>query len=126
MLSRSDIEFIKANRAELTANRTETIIAVVSDEDGTDPFTNEPIVSEAPISVDVVWKKIASVANHDRSLVEGVELRKGDVRVTFDADVDLAKVVKLIRNGVDYVLLTADEKGIGEVNRRECIVRRVI
>lgn len=124
MLSQSDIEFIKANRAELLQNRTETITVVRAVSGGADPYTNEPINTESSESVAVVWKEVSTVANGERDVVNGVELQTGDVQVTFDVAVDLTDVLRLERTGVSFEIVTIDEKGIGSVNRRECIARR--
>jgi hypothetical protein len=125
MLSQGDIDFIKANRAEVTEGRTETITVVRAVDGGNDPYTNEPILSEKNESADVVWKEVSTVANGERDVVNGVELQTGDVQVTFDITVELSDVIRIEHAGIGYMLVTIDEKGIGEVNRRECIARRL-
>jgi hypothetical protein len=126
MLTNDDIQWIKANRSELTAGRTESVTLVRISASGVDPYTNEPITSETREIVPAVWKEVSTIANSDRSVVNGVELRQDDVLVTFDSDVDLTGVTAIERNGVKFSLVTVDEKGIGTVNRYECVVRRVI
>jgi hypothetical protein len=126
MLTNDDIQWIKANRSELTAGRTESVTLVRISASGVDPYTNEPITSETREIVPAVWKEVSTVSNGDRSVVNGVELRQDDVLVTFDSDVDLTGVTAIERNGVKFSLVTVDEKGIGTVNRYECVVRRVI
>jgi hypothetical protein len=125
VLSQSDIDFIKANRAELTEGRTETITVVRAVSGGSDPYTNEPINTEASESIAVIWKEVSTVANGERDVVNGVELQTGDVQVTFDAEFDLSDVIRLERSGLTFEIVTIDEKGIGAVNRRECIARRM-
>ncbi|MGM0836041.1 MAG: hypothetical protein ACQEV7_07780 [Bacillota bacterium] len=125
MLTQNDIEIMKANRSELLANRTELVTLVTLTETGSDPFTGEPITEETRLDVEAVWKKVASIANHDRSLVEGIELQAGDYRVSFNYDVPIANITTVERNGESYTLIAVDEKGIGEINRYECIARRV-
>lgn len=124
MLSQSDIEFIKSNRSELLQNRTETITVVRAINGGVDPYTNEPIITNSSESVAVDWKEVSTVANGERDVVNGVELQTGDVQVTFDSSVDLSDVIRLERLGLAFEIVTIDEKGIGAVNRRECIARR--
>jgi hypothetical protein len=124
MLSQSDIEFMKNNRSELLQNRTETITVIRAVDGGSDPYTGEPTVTEATELIDVVWKEVSTIANGERDVVNGVELQTGDVQVTFDIAVDLSSVSQVERAGVKYSLVTIDEKGIGAVNRRECIARR--
>jgi hypothetical protein len=126
MLTIDDIQWIKANRSELTAGRTESVTLVRISASGIDPYTNEPITSETREIVPAVWKEVSTVANGDRSVVNGVELRQDDVLVTFDSYVNLSDVQFIERNGVKYSLVTIDEKGLGTVNRYECVVRRVI
>jgi hypothetical protein len=126
MLTNDDIQWIKANRSELTAGRTESVTLVRRSVSNVDPYTNEPITSETREIVSAIWKEVSTVANGDRSVVNGVELRQDDVLVTFDSDVDLNGVTAIERNGVKFSLVTVDEKGIGAVNRYECVVRRVI
>jgi hypothetical protein len=126
MLTNDDVQWIKANRTELTAGRTESVTLVRQSASGGDPYTNEPITSEIRETVPAVWKEVSTIANGDRSVVNGVELRQDDVLVTFDSSVNLTGVQFIERNGVKFSLVTIDEKGIGAVNRYECVVRRVI
>lgn len=125
MLSQGDIDFIKANRVEVTEGRTEPITVVRAVDGGNDPYTNEPILSEKNESADVVWKEVSTVANGERDVVNGVELQTGDVQVTFDVAVDLTDVLRLERSGLSFEIVTIDEKGIGAINRRECVARRM-
>jgi hypothetical protein len=126
MLTSDDLQWIRDNRAEITAGRTEPVTIVITTQTGTDPYTGEPITSITTATVNVVWEEYSTVTNGDRSVVAGVELRQDDVKVTFDADVDLTGVSKITRQGVEYELIAIDEKGIGAVNRYECVARRVI
>lgn len=124
MLSQNDIEWIKSNRAELTSGRTESITLIREVEIGADQYTGETIIDEVPESVSVIWKEVSTVANGERDVVNGVELQNGDVQVTFDGSVGIENVKHIVRGGVEYSVVTVDEKGIGTVNRRECIARR--
>jgi hypothetical protein len=126
MLTSDDLQWIRDNRAEITAGRTEPVTIVITTQTGTDPYTGEPITSTTTATVNVVWEEYSTVTNGDRSVVAGVELRQDDVKVTFDADVDLTGVSKITRQGVEYELIAIDEKGIGAVNRYECVARRVV
>jgi hypothetical protein len=124
MLSQSDIEFIKANRTELVQNRTVPITLFCETVTEFDEYTGEPIAVENTESVNVIWKEVSAVASGERDVVNGVELKTGDVQVTFDVAVDLSNIVRVENNGVSYAIVTVDEKGLGAINRRECIVRR--
>lgn len=124
MLSQSDIEFIKANRTELMQNRTVTITLIRESTTEYDEYTGEPIVAETSEMVDVIWKEVSTIANGERDVVNGVALQTGDVQVTFGADTDLSEIKHVMKDDVTYVIVTTDEKGLGAVNRRKCIVRR--
>lgn len=126
MLTNDDIAFIKSNRTELVNNRTESIEIIHVTEGAKDPYTGESAVTETLETVSVVWKEYSTVANGDRSIVAGIELRQDDVKVTFDSAVNLSDVKRVIRGGIDFELIAIDEKGIGETNRYECVARRVI
>jgi len=126
MLTENDIAFIKSNRSELVQNRTESIEIIHVTEGVKDPYTGESSMIETPETVDVVWKEYSTVANGDRSVVAGVELQQNDVKVSFNSDVDLSDVTNVIRAEVTYELIAIDEKGIGELNRYECIARQVV
>jgi hypothetical protein len=125
MLTQDDASWIKSNRAEVTEGRTETITLVRAVDGGNDPYTNEPINTEASESVAVVWKELSTVANGERDVVNGEELQNGDVQVTFDSAVELANLIRVEKTGIKYEIVTVDEKGIGAVNRLECIARRL-
>lgn len=124
MLTQSDIEWIKANRAEVTECRTEPVTLVREVVGEVDPYTGESTSGTSTEMVQAVWKEYSTVANGDRSVVNGVEIRQDDVQVSFDSSVDLANVVFVQRDGVNFTIITIDEKGLGAVNRLECVVRR--
>lgn len=125
MLTQDDANWIKSNRVEITEGRTETITLVRVVSGGNDTYTGEPISTESSESVVVVWKEVSTVANGERDVVNGVELQTGDVQVSFDVGVFLTDVLRLERGSIKYEIVTIDEKGIGVVNRRECIARRL-
>lgn len=125
MLTQDDASWIKSNRAEITEGRTETITVVREVTSGNDPYTNEPVSTDVPEAVTVVWKEVSTVANGERDVINGVEIQNGDVRVTFNSVTNLSDVVRLERGGIEYEIVTVDEKGIGAVNRRECVARRL-
>jgi hypothetical protein len=124
MLSQSDIEWIRANRAEITEGRTELVEIVRLIDGEPDPYTGEVNASEIRESVSVVWTEISTVSNGDRDVVNGIELCQDDVQLTFEPDVDLTGVKTIEREGVSFTIFAVDEKGIGTVNRRECFARR--
>lgn len=124
MLSQSDIEWIRSNRAEVTESRTELVDLIREVSAEPDPYTGESNATESRETVSAVWTEISTVSNGDRDVVNGVELQQDDVQITFDADVDLVGVETVEREGVSFTIFAVDEKGIGTVNRRECFARR--
>lgn len=126
MLTNDDVNWIKSNRTELIQNRTESIEITHVTEGDKDPYTGEATNTETLETVSVIWKEYSTVANGDRSVVAGVEIRQDDVKVTFDSSVDLSDVKRVVRGGISFELIAIDEKGIGETNRYECVARRVI
>lgn len=126
MLTNDDINTIKLDRSELTANRTEPITLIHVVEGAKDTFTGEPTTMETPEIVGVIWKEYSTVANGDRSVIGGVELLQNDVKVTIPSTATLSDVTRIERLGVAYKLLTVDEKGIGGLNRYECVARQMV
>lgn len=121
MLTQDDVTWIRANRTEILTSRTESITVWHAVAGGTDPYTNEPIAGE-PVSetTSVVWKPVT-----ERDLVDGAELQIGDVKVSFLDTVNLADVERVEKSGIQYELVTIDERGLGGRNRFECVVRQV-
>lgn len=126
MLTEHDIEFIKANRRELIANRTLKIIVKYKDVNERDPFTGEPIGDpESTREVDAIVTEVS--AGEDREYVGGVEVLSGDLRISVAIELiaDIAdKLVALVHDGKEYEILAYDKKGIGERNRYELLARR--
>lgn len=125
MLTQGDIEFIKATRAEITQNRTETVM-LIRNAPTYDPYTNETINDFAEVPVEVVWEEYSAVATvKDFTVVKGVDMRRDTALVSFELTVDLTDVKHIKRQGVLYEFLSINEKGLGEINRTESVVRRV-
>jgi hypothetical protein len=126
VLTEHDIEFIKANRHELIANRTLKIIVKYKDVNERDPFTGEPIGdTESAREVDAVVTEVS--AGVDREYIGGVEVLSGDLRISVAIELiaDIAdKLVALVHDGKEYEILAYDKKGIGERNRYELLARR--
>jgi hypothetical protein len=128
MLSQGDIEWIKANRAEMTAGRTEPVI-LLHTTFALDPYTKEPIEEGTDIVeeiVNAIWEEYSAVATvKDFTIVKGVDIRRDTAKVSFDENADLSNVKHLKYQGVLYEFLSINEKGLGEINRTETVVRRV-
>lgn len=126
MLTQDDVAWIRSNRADITANRTESVEITREIISGRDPYTNEPITDTTTETVDVVWKEIKAVSAGDLQIIGGVALEVGDVTMTLPPDIVIDGITIVRRGGVDYRLIAYDERGLGGKNRYECVVRRVI
>lgn len=130
MLTSEDIEWMKANRSEIIARRTEPVTLVKTSTE-TDPYTNEPIETgeTTELTVQATWEEVSAVATIKDFVIEyptGVELRRDNVLVAFDASIDVNNYDYLERKGIRYDFLSINEKGIGDINRYECVVRRTV
>ncbi|MGF1433263.1 MULTISPECIES: hypothetical protein [Bacillus cereus group] len=124
MLTEKDIEQIRANRELIEQNRREPIILWRKGDVEEDPITGE-VIGGVPLSetVQVVWKKFTL---EDNVKFAGTDVKEGEALVTFRLDIDLNDVENLERNGIKYVIMLVDERGLGGINRREVVVQRVI
>lgn len=124
MLTEKDIEQIRANRELIEENRREPIILWRKGMTETDPITGEEIHGEdTQDTVQVVWKKFTL---EDKAKFSGTDVKEGEALATFRLDIDLDDVKFLERKGIRYVIDLIDERGLGGINRREVVVKRVI
>jgi len=124
VLTEKDIEQIRANRELIEQNRRESIILWRKGTSTTDPITGEDIHGEdTQETVQVVWKKFTL---EDKVKFSGTDVKEGEALVTFHLDIDLNDVKFLERKGIQYVIDLIDERGLGGINRREVVVKRVI
>lgn len=129
MLTKEDIEFIKGNRSQIMSNRTEYITAYFNvDNPEKDPYTGEIIGKPEPTEVKVHWSESSQATSSTgfaRTLDDGLGVIQGDANVTFSHDVNVYKITKIKRKGIEYKVTKIDERGLGEPNRYECTVKRV-
>lgn len=112
MLTESDIAWIKANRSEITAQRTESIVLVRFD--GTQATVN------------AVFKMPGNGGEGTAADDLGnVDLHQGDVRISLDSAADVNGAFEVIRGSKRYVLKDVDERGIGTKNRYECTAEEI-
>jgi hypothetical protein len=123
MLTEQDIAFIKANRSEILANRTEPVTLVHTIPGAEDPWTGESTVEGFSEVVDAVWSE--STGKNERDYFGGIVLLENDVVVSFEPTVNLTDVEHVIRQNKTYELVAIDERGIGEINRYETVARLV-
>ncbi|PEU21370.1 hypothetical protein CN526_27210 [Bacillus wiedmannii] len=124
MLTEKDIEQIRANRELIEQNRREPITLWRKGISEEDPITGEVIGGESmKETVQVIWKKFTL---EDNVKFAGTDVKEGEALVTFRLDIDLNNVECLERNSIKYVIILIDERGLGGINRREVVVKRVI
>ncbi|MFB5588467.1 hypothetical protein ACE41I_17395 [Bacillus cereus] len=124
MLTEKDIEQIRANRELIEENRREPIILWRKGMTETDPITGEEIHGEdTQETIQVVWKRFTL---EDKAKFSGTDVKEGEALVTFRLAIDLDNVKFLERKGIRYVIDLIDERGLGGINRREVVVKRVI
>ncbi|MFJ8521398.1 hypothetical protein [Bacillus cereus] len=124
MLTEDDIKEIRENRKIIEQGRKEPIVLYMKSASEKDPITGEEIQGEPrKETVQLVWKKFTSV---EKTKFADFDVKKGEALVTFPLNVDIENIEKIERNGVFYVIELIDERGLGGVNRREVIVKRVI
>ncbi|KMQ12782.1 hypothetical protein ACU80C_12060 [Bacillus mycoides] len=124
MLTEDDIKEIRENREMIEQGRKEPITLYMKGVSEKDPITGEEIRGEPrQETVQVVWKKFTSV---EKTKLASLDVKKGEALVTFPLKTDLESVEKIERKDVFYVIELIDERGLGGVNRREVIVKRVI
>ncbi|MCY8954807.1 hypothetical protein MOE39_13310 [Bacillus cereus] len=124
MLTEDDIKEIRENREMIEQGRREPVILYIKGVSVKDPITGEEMQGEPQKeNVQLVWKKFTSV---EKTKFADLDVKKGEALVTFPLNVDLENIEKIERKGVYYVIELIDERGLGGVNRREVIVKRVI
>lgn len=131
MLTKEDIEFMKATRREIIANRTSKILVKFEGEPERDPISGEPIgggVEEREVDAIVTEISSRSSVRADRDIVGGIVVQEGDLWLSIEigqvADIadDLIRVVYRDR---EFEVLAVDRKGIGEFNRVELLARLI-
>lgn len=125
MLTQGDIDLMKANRKELEQLRTTPVTLTRRTVTGENPYTKEPIFTEAIETVNAIVEGFTGEVGGEQLIVNGVVIQEGDVNVTFDISVNLNGITQLEHDGVAYVLFSVQERGIGTPNRYECVARKV-
>lgn len=130
MLLKSDIEFMKQNRAELVHNRTDSVILHHKEVTGVDPFTGDETTEPRKETVQATWRLYISQSpgTDDRTIVNGTVATVGDAFAKFDLDVDLSDVdtITHVDSGTDWRIKGIDKVGIGEPNRQYVLLGRVV
>lgn len=130
MLTKSDIEFIKRNRTEITQNRTDSVILFKREVIGVDPFTGDEIYGEVEVPAKCTWLTYTSESpgTDDRRIINGAVAEVGDAFANFDLDVDLSGVnkIKHVPTGEYWIIRGIDLVGIGEPNRQYVLLGKVV
>lgn len=134
MLTEDDIAWIKANRKEITHNRTDALTLyhkVESTE--TDPVTGMPKPSEpVPEVIEATFYRLTSQSAGADGIgivvVGGVVAEPGNAIINFDVEIDCSDVEKVIHNasGEEYVIKARDKIGLGEVNRNYVLLELIV
>lgn len=129
MLSKDDIEFIKASREEIRNNRTRLIELLFKVSSGKDLVTGEDIVEIVKYEVHAVVTVMSSDRVLRRHLELGVEYKTGDIIVDinkedFPADMDYESLDTIIYLGERYIDVAPVMLGLGDFNRYEFLGRR--
>ncbi|WP_422404495.1 hypothetical protein [Mammaliicoccus sp. JADD-157] len=131
MLTERDLLHIKETRAQLIKNRTQVITITITNEDGEDPFTGEPISTTVTKEVDSVVTDRTSRVAAERRISDAEEVIEGDIWFSidvdeFDTEDNPRLITRTIHDGLEYAVVAADPKGIGEMTTRwEFVGKRV-
>lgn len=106
MLTDADVEFIKANRADIKQHRTEPVIL-------------EHIGGRQSI-VNAIWGEPRFIGGSPARNIGDYSFDSNDYMASFDPDVDIYSVLKVWRQGKRFIFTDIDERGLGGLNRYEC------
>lgn len=130
MLTKSDIEFIKRNRTEITQNRTDSVILFKREVIGVDPFTGDEKYRDVEVPAECTWLTYTSESpgTDDRRIINGAVAEVGDAFAEFDLSVDLNGVnkIKHVPTGEYWIIRGIDLVGIGEPNRYYVLLGKVV
>lgn len=106
MLTDADVEFIRANRADIKQHRTEPV--TIDHTDGRQTVAN------------VIWSEPRVPNGSPARAVGDYSFDNNDYQASFDPDVGIYTALKIWRKGQRYILTDIDERGLGGLNRYEC------
>lgn len=143
MLTESDVNWIKANRSEITAGRTRPLVIVRENTSSIDPYTGEPAIGESYQLTEAIWRELNTKS--DWKYVGGIEIKDGDIEAVFDDLIDIERIksiesdativynaamlgvanIQSLENGLRYRIVSVARKGLGGINRYVALLRRV-
>lgn len=106
MLTDADVEFIRANRADIKQHRTESVI--VEHTDGRQTVAN------------VIWSEPRVPNGSPARAVGDYSFDNNDYQASFDPEVGIYTALKIWRHNQRYILTDIDARGLGGLNRYEC------
>lgn len=106
MLTDADVEFIRANRADIKQHRTEPVI--VEHTDGRQTAAN------------VIWSEPRVPNGSPARAVGDYSFDNNDYQASFDPEVGIYTALKIWRHNQRYILTDIDARGLGGLNRYEC------
>lgn len=126
MLSPDDIELIKETHKEIEVNRKEPVTLYREIVVGYDPYTKEPIIQETTEDLEAVVSGFYGMVGGERMIVNGIEIKEGDIKMSLDIEIDLSGVKKVEIDGLTYTVYSVRPRGLGKRNRYEVILRREV
>lgn len=126
MLSPDDIELIKETHKEIEVNRKEPVTLYRENIVGYDPYTKEPIIQETTEDLEAVVSGFYGTVGGERMIVNGIEIKEGDIKMSLDIEIDLSGVKKVEIDGMSYTVYSVRPRGLGNKNRYEVILRREV
>jgi len=130
MLTDADIAYMREASSEIKRGRQRNITVSYKTgvyDDISGELTDEVIVERNVLSV--VTEVSSAQGGSDRYTDNGIIYEKGDIQISVEIDLiaDIAELIEYVRHdGVTYVIIAIDKKGIGERNRYEMIARRTV
>lgn len=128
MLDTHDIEFMNANRDEVTQRRLKplTVKRTVVGED--DPYSGNPTTTYPVTEVLGTWMTLTGGGmggGGDYEYVDGVKVNSGDVVANVSVSYDIEGATEVIRDGKRYKVRALEKLGIGVENRYFILLRRI-
>lgn len=124
MLIDADREWIKVNRAEITASRAVPVTVVLETTD-TDPWTGEENTQRTEQPTECIWRELQTVSRTQLTVVDGVEIEEGDVEAKFGENVTIKTAHFVERDNHRYRVVSVNRAGIGEEYKLVVLLRKV-
>lgn len=130
MITDADIAFMREASSEIKRGRRREVTVSYKTgvyDDISGELTDEITVERNVLSV--VTEISGERGGNDRYVGNGIDYEKGDIQLAIEIELiaDIAEEITYVsHDGITYVILSIDKKGIGERNRYELIARRTV